>query len=270
MTKLYLTAILMSVILVTVACGGGGNTYIGDTHVGKYTTVTLEESLTTPDVAAVVELIDPIEGAELYINDVKVADFDSYGIAEFEPDEFGDVECKIVADGETYIDTLAMYIETGFIRYNSNGANGDFKLPVEGGEVVLTPSSVTFGSSDMIWAYNVRVPKDKTITFDYISTILPDSNPHYGNNKLDIHFRLDDYADRYLLYPDEMYPAKYIDAETDKWISAPMELSHGIHTVFVCPNFRSDKNYISVIHASDFSSGTFSANYKSLDTWPSD
>lgn len=275
--KFYLT--IFSILILLSACSQN-NTHTGETHMGNYTKVTLKEDLNSPDVTAKVEFIPPddIDSRytifEFYVDDKYVGNFTDNKL-EFTPEKYGDVDCYIVAgDGNessniTYEDVLKLYIETGYIQFNSSGENGDIRRADDGEEIVLTPSNVTLGSCDMIWAYNVRVPKDGKISFDYIAEKLSDNAPNFNNNVLAIHFRLDDYSERDLLYPDEPYPQKYIDAETEKWIDSPAELSHGIYTLYVCPNFKSDKTRISVIHSSDFSTGTFTANYKSIINWPS-
>jgi len=255
MKKILLTITIISALLT--ACSQEQTSHTGETHMGSYTKVTLEEDLQSPDVTAIVELIDPLKNATLWIDDKQVASFVGK-IAEFQPSTFGNVECEIRAGNDIFIDTLELYIETGFIWYNQTGeSNGDKKLPIENGTVVITPYSITLGSCDMIWAYNVRVPYQKTITFDYTSVLLQ------GSKKAELHFRLSDYADR-------IESHQYIDAETEKWLDAPMELGHGIHLVFVCPSLLSDKSRVTVTHDSDFSSGAFQANYQSITNWPSE
>lgn len=255
MKKFLLTITIISALLT--ACSQESKTHTGETHMGEYTKVTLEEDLQSPDVTAIVELIDPLKNATLWIDNKQVASFVGK-IAEFQPSIFGDVQCEIRAGDDIFIDTLELYIETGFIWYNSDGkVNGDKKLPIENGTVILTPSNVTLGNNDMIWAYNVRVPSQKTITFDYTSVLLS------GSKKAELHFRLSDYADR-------VESHQYIDSEPEKWIDAPMELGHGIHLVYVCPSLISDKSRVTVTHDSDFSSGAFQANYQSITNWPSE
>lgn len=259
---LYLTTILFCVLLSACA---QETTHYGETRMSSENllTVQLQEEIYSPDVTAVVTLQDPLVDATLWIDGVQVGTFNNQ-VTSFKPSVFGDVACEVRHKSGVETDTVTMEIETGYIRYNSDGINGDLKDPIENGEVILTPSNVTFGSNDMIWAYNVRVPKDGKITFDYESILLQ------GATKAEFHFRLADYKDRFDLYPDEPYVAKHIDTEVKKWLDAPLELGHGMHTVYVCPSLIADKTWISVIHSSDFSSGTFSANYASIMKWPND
>lgn len=243
--------------------------HIGETQMSKNLSVTLEENLYSPEVTAIVQLQTTIDykKAELYINDFLIGEFQN-GVLRYKPKEFGDVPCIIKFDDtKAEPDTLKLYIETSFLQYNSS-ENGDIKQCGEGENVVLTPSNVAFGSSDMIWMYNIRVAQGKEITFDFDSIALNDNNKNFGGAVLDIHFRFDDYKNRYDLYPpDEPYVAKYIDAEPDKWISAPVTLTHGIHNLYVCPSAGADKSYITVYHSGE-KNGSFSANYKTITNWP--
>lgn len=262
--------------LTLIACSQNNTTHIGETHMSKILNVYLEENLNDKNITAVVSLnasgnipVD-YQKAELLINDIVVAEFNN-GQATYQPQVFGDIDVFVrftTATGiEKIADTITLQIETWFLQYNSS-ENGDTKEPIEGGNIVLTPSNVTLGSSDMIWMYNVRVPYGKDITFNYISEKLTDNAPNFGQTKLDVHFRYDDYENRFDLYPDEPYVAKYIDTETDKWVSPPVTLSHGTYNLYVCPNEGADKSYITVTHSGD-RNGSFSANYKSIVRWPS-
>ncbi len=271
-------ACLIILALSLISCSQDSNTHEGEIYMGNILSVQLLEDLNSPDVEAVIKLNDSADipdytKAELYINDILIAQFNK-GQTGYYPKEFGDIPCLVrftTATGvQVFSDTLKLYIETGYIQYNSDGINGDIRHADDGEEIILTPSNVSLGSNDKIWAYDIRVPKDGKISFDYITTKLTDNTPNFGNNLLQLHFRLDDYADRDLLYPGEPYPAKYIDAEVDKWIDAPLELTHGVYTVYVCPNFKTDRNRVSVIHNSEFSSGMFTANYESIRKWPND
>lgn len=280
--KTYLTILKCSLILIFfTACGGSQSTYIGETRMSENNlfTVTLEENLNDKNVTAEIELNNnnsdiPSEysTAELYIGDKFIGAFNN-GFISFRPEVFGDVQCEISFLNEEGMtikvlsDTGQFYIETSFLQYNSS-ENGDIKQCGEGENIVLTPSNVTFGSSDMIWMYNVRIAKDKEITFDYESVKLDDNLPNFDGVKLDIHFRFDDYKNRYDLYPPtEPYVAKYIDAEPEKWVSPPVTLTHGVHNLYVCPSAGADKTYITVYHSGE-KNGSFSANYKSIANWP--
>lgn len=276
-TILTLTLIL---ILNLIACSQNNSSHQGETRMSTNDlfTVTLIEELNSKDVTAEIEINgnnkdvpDNYSTAELYIDDKFIGEFNN-GFIEFTPGSFGDVECQILflnADGTTAKDLTDIgqfYIETYYIAYNSS-ENGDVKEAIEDTEIVLTPSNVSLGSSDMLWLYNLRIPYGKELSFTYVSEKLTDINPNFGNNKLEVHFRYDDYKNRSELYPDEPYFAKYIDAETDKWISSPVTLSHGIHNLYVCPNLQTDRNKISVIHSGEHN-GSFTANYKSIINWP--
>ena len=265
----------LCVLILTMAlasCSQNNTTHEGEIQMSQILSTQLLEDVNGQDVEAVIKLngsseIPTYSKAELYINDILIGEFQN-GQLSYYPKEFGDIDCLVKFDGKTVIaDTLKLYIETWFIQYNSS-ENGDTKQPIEDGNVVLTPSNVTYGSLDMIWMYNLRVPKDKEITFHYESIKLSDNAPNFSNNKLDVHFRYDDYKNRYDLYPDEPYVAKYVDAEVEKWVSPPVTITHGIHNLYVCPNAGADKTYITVIHSGEHN-GSFSANYKSIVRWPS-
>lgn len=264
-------ACLIILTLSVISCSQESSTHEGEIQMSEILSVQLFEEQNSQDVEAVVRLSDSPDvpeytKAELYINDLLIGEFQN-GQLSYYPKEFGDIDCLVKFDDTKVIaDTLKLYIETWFIQYNSS-ENGDTKQPIEGENVVLTPSNVTYGSLDMIWMYNLRVPKDKEITFHYESIKLVDNAPNFSNNKLDVHFRYGDYAERYDLYPDEPYVAKYIDAEVEKWVSPPVTLTHGIHNLYVCPNSGADKSYITVIHSGEHN-GSFSANYKSIVRWP--
>ena len=263
--------ILCFALLTAIGCSQNNNTHEGEIQMSQILSVQLLEDLNGQDVEAIVKLNDSPDipkytQAVLYINDLPVGEFVN-GEMSYSPKEFGDIDCLVKFDDSTVIaDTLKLYIETWFIQYNSS-ENGDTKQCPEGENIILTPSNVAYGSLDMIWMYNLRVPKDKEITFYYESIKMTDNLPNFGGAKLDVHFRFDDYKNRYDLYPDEPYVAKYVDAEVEKWISPPVTLSHGIHNLYVCPNAGADKTYITVYHSGE-KNGSFSANYKSIVNWP--
>ena len=261
--KNILTICLALFVISTTACNQA-TTYSGEIYMSENSILTsqLEENIYDQKVTAIVTLSETKENATLWIDGVQVATFIN-NRAIFQPSIFGDIAVEVKHSGGTISDTITLDIETPFIQCMTS-ENGDTKEPIEGGEVVLTASNVTFGSNDMIWAYNLRVPKGKSITFNYESTLVS------GGTKLEVHYRLGDYKNRASLHNDDPYYAKFIDIETDKWISSPVTLEHGVYTLYVCPNFKTGLNYISVMHNSDFSNGTFSANYKSILVWPND
>src|SRR5690606_38751138 len=104
----------------------------------------------------------------------------------------------------------------------------------------IYPDNVAFGACDMIWMYNIRVPQGKTIELSYSASRVTDSNLKFGGAVLECHFRYIDYADRITTYGG--LQSKYFDAETDKWISSPLVLEHGVYDVYVCPNAGADKS----------------------------
>jgi len=239
-------------------------------------TVTLEENLNDKNVTAEIELnmnnADiPAEysGIEFYAGDKFAGTFNN-GFLSFQPEEFGDVECEVVFKNsendvvKTLTDTAQFYIETWYVAYNSS-ENGDVK-PAINGNIVIYPDNVTFGSCDMIWKYDIRVPHGKTITFDYSASRVNDNNLQFGGAVLECHFRLSDYKNRLERYDGKQ--AKYFDDEYDEWISAPIELGEGVHDLYVCPNAGADKSRLYVYHKSEELDGSFSALYDTITNWP--
>ena len=194
--KTYLTilkcSLILNLFLFFTACGGGSSTYIGETRMSTNNlfTVTLEENLNDKNVTAEIELNNnnsDIPGeystAELYIGDKFIGAFNN-GFISFVPEVFGDVECEIAFlnnEGMTtkvLTDTGQFYIETWYVAYNSS-ENGDVK-PATSGVTVLQPDNVSYGSCDMIWMYNIRVPKDKKITLSYSASRVNDLSLNFG------------------------------------------------------------------------------------------
>ena len=280
--KTYLTilkcSLILNLFLFFTACGGSQSTYTGDTRMSSNNlfTVTLEENLNDKNVTAEIELNGnntdiPAEysTAELYIGDKFIGTFNN-GFISFQPDVFGDVECEISFLNEegmaikVLTDVGQFYIEKWYVAYNSS-ENGDVK-PAINGNIVIYPDNVTFGGCDMIWKYDVRVPHGKTITFDYSASRVNDTNLQFGGAVLECHFRLGDYKSRLERYDGKQ--AKYFDDEYDEWISAPVELSHGVHDLYVCPNAGADKSRLFVYHKSDELDGSFSSLYDTITNWP--
>ena len=239
-------------------------------------TVTLEENLNDKNVTAEIELNGnntdiPAEyaKAELHIDNNFIGTFNN-GFISFMPSSFGDVECSIIFyDAEnkaiaTLTDTGQFYIETWYVAYNSS-ENGDVKIATNGNTAIY-PDNVALGSCDMIWMYNIRIPKDKKIILSYSAERVTDNSPNFNGAVLDCHFRFADYVDRITTYGG--LQAKYFDDEVDKWISSPIELSHGVYDLYVCPNAGADKSRLYVYHKSDELDGSFSALYKTITNWP--
>ena len=239
-------------------------------------TVTLEENLNDKNVTAEIELNGnntdiPAEyaKAELHIDNNFIGTFNN-GFISFMPSSFGDVECSIIFyDAEnkaiaTLTDTGQFYIETWYVAYNSS-ENGDVK-PAINGNITLYPDNVSFGSCDMVWKYDIRVPQGKTIIFSYSTSRVNDNNLQFEGAVLECHFRFVDYKSRIERYGG--LQAKYFDDEVDKWISPPIELSHGVYDLYICPNAGADKSRLYVYHKSDELDGSFSALYKTITNWP--
>jgi hypothetical protein len=271
-------SLILNLFLFFTACGGSQSTYTGETRMSTNNlfTVTLEENLNDKNVTAEIELNGnntdiPAEysTAELYIGDKFIGAFNN-GFISFVPEVFGDVECSVIFyDAEntaiaTLTDVEQFYIETWYVAYNSS-ENGDVK-PATNGITILQPDNVSYGSCDMIWMYNIRVPKDKKITLSYSASRVTDTSLKFGGAVLDCHFRFADYKERITTYGG--LQAKYFDTETDKWVSSPLELTHGIYDVYVCPNAGADKSRLFVYHKTDEIDGSFSALYKTITNWP--
>ena len=277
-TKLF--TILISTALILTACSEGGTstTYIGETRMSTSNlfSVTLTENLHNKDVTAEIELNmnnanipAGYSSIEFYAGEKFAGTFNN-GFLSFQPKEFGNIECEVVfknSDGAvlgTLSDTGQFYLETWFVAYNSS-ENGDAK-PAINGNLAIYPDNVAFGACDMIWIYNIRVPHGKKITLSYSASRVTDNNLKFDGDVLECHFRFIDYADRITTYGG--LQSKYFDAETDKWISSPLELEHGIYDVYVCPNAGADKSRLYTYHKTDEINGSFSAMYKTTTNWP--
>ena len=278
--KTYSTILKYSLILnlFLTACGGGSSTYTGETRMSTNNlfTVTLEENLNDKNVTAEIELNSnnadipaKYSKAELHIDNEFIGAFNN-GFISFVPELFGDIECSIIFyDAEnkaiaTLTDTAQFYIETWYVAYNSS-ENGEVKKAING-NIVVYRDNITIGGCDMIWKYDIRVPHGKTITFDYSSSRVNDTNLQFHGDALSCHFRLGDYKSRLDRYDGKQ--AKYFDDEYDEWISAPVELSEGVHDLYVCPNAGADKSRLYVYHNSEELDGSFSALYDTITNWP--
>ncbi len=271
--------ILISIFLISCSQEQTKTTHTGETRMSesKILSVTLQEDLSSPVVTAEVVLIDSPDipedyvDAELFINDIFISKFVN-GVTSYRPQEFGEIKCMVVFTMpddkvQTLEDTLKLYIETTFIRYNSS-ENGNTKIAINGENVTLQPDNVTLGSWDFIWMYNIRVAKDKVVKLSYESEVVTDPNKKFGGVKVECHFRLSDYENRFDMYPSPDQAFKHFDVETDKWIAPDITLEHGIHNVYICPNFGADKSRLTVKHESEKVTGTFKAMYKTIAVWP--
>ena len=270
--------LILTVLYFFTACGGNSSTHIGETIMSSNNlfTVTLEENLNDKNVTAEIELnmnnADiPVgyDSAYLQIDDNLIGKFEN-GFISFRPLIFGDVKCDIIFyndKGEAITilsDTGQFYIETWYVAYNSS-ENGDVKIATNGNTTIY-PDNVALGSCDMIWMYNIRIPKDKKIILSYSAERVTDNSPNFNGAVLDCHFRFADYVDRITTYGG--LQSKYFDTEVDKWIYAPIELVHGVYDVYICPNAGADKSRLYVYHKSDELDGSFSAIYKTITNWP--
>jgi hypothetical protein len=250
---LYLYILFFTFLVLTSCANAPEYYYQGETHMGKITTTQLTESLTDEKVMAEVVLtgVDGIvyDTATLEIDGVKVADFNEQGKAVFYPTVFGDVPCQIVfcrggVESERADDTLAMKIETWFVGAHLDVGHALREIDIDGTTNLLTEPRAR-GDNDLCFRLVVRVPDGATETITEVCEARPDIRPRY-NTKLSVHYRGNDYRNRNDLFtaPDEaMY---HIDIETDKWIASPVELSHGVHVLYVVPSVMCDLSFVTV------------------------
>ena len=253
--------IIMTAACLLYACAETPSTHVGDPIVSDNVTVTLTENLTDKNVSALVELTAGPEGyakALLKIGDDKIGYF-AGGKLNFQPSEFGDVDCSIVyydAAGaviETREDTLGLRIETWFLSVQTDVGYVPTQLENTDTKLMYTAARA-IGNDDLCWMYEIRVPYDETLKF----------TASVESGDLAVHFRLIDYAGRNSLYtlPDEaLY---HIDAETDKWISSPYEIGHGVHRLYVAPNALCALSLLKIVHVSDGISGNVTGYVKPL------
>lgn len=250
---LYLYILFFTFLVLTSCANAPEYYYQGETHMGTITTTQLTESLTDEKVMAEVVLtgVDGIayDTATLEIDGAKVADFNEQGKAVFYPTIFGDVSCQIVfysggTEVERSDDILTMKIETWFVGAHLDVGHALREIDIDGTVNLLTQPRAR-GDNDLCFRIVVRVPDGAMETISEVCEARPDSRPRY-NKTLSVHYRGADYRNRNDLFtaPDEaMY---HIDIETDKWIPSPVELSHGVHVLYVVPSVMCDLSFITV------------------------
>jgi hypothetical protein len=220
----------------------------------KYVEVKLIESQTDEKVIAEITLIkkpDDIEydTAILHIMGNPVGMFNDQDKLQFQPQQFGDVECEVIFfKGDTSVweieDILEMNIETWFAA-----AHPDLGHPLQksenGKNIELFSRDRARGNNDICFRMIIRVPADEELTIFHTAIKQTDSRPKY-NQALAVHYRNADYKDRDNLYtpPDEaMF---HIDPEKEKWIDGLVTFKHGIHILYVVPSCQHDMSNLIV------------------------
>jgi hypothetical protein len=214
----------------------------------------------------------PYDYADIQIDGETIGSFtpDAEGLLalDFEMFTAGDLACQVQfykgADiVGSFMDTVSYDIQTLFIRGYDTYRGMSFESP-QGGSIFVFPVSFTAGSWDTIFLVGARIPAGATMDLTLTGAKMTDTNPKWGNIVGAYHFRDYDYRGRFALYEEPDQPAYHIDAETDKYIHAPIEgQGQGAHEYYVCPDFPHDRTLVTVGYTVRLKSGeTYTGAFK--------
>ena len=244
----------------------------GVIYMSEYLKVETIEHIDKKDVDLKIEIIKDsdidYDIAEIYINGViRGAILPSSSIVTVAKiKEFGEVEIKAILkkddiEIETVKENFNLDIKTFSVRVGEIENDNLFDCP-ENDTFQVTPD-FHYGYHDRSMVFELRIPTGESMTFDYDITELIDDDP-FANQPMTVHFRLDDYDNRYDLFelPDD--PIAHFDIELDKWIENSVTLGGGVHRLYVIASRLHDRSLLKVYARGGFET-MISGYFKSMD-----
>jgi len=219
--------------------------------------------ITGAEIARVEAIITDPKGGSTTLNTYKTQD--GWKTA-YMPKVFGDTNIKVKVYEQTDpedVETLnvinefefdtPIVIDTWFVRTLITDLQIHERVDLLGLEpgvvtsfVNPSPNVAGFGSHDTSFMFELRIPQGKKMRFLAWTVKETDNNPYFGNVKVDVHFRLKDYLDRYEKHTGNFSPADVLDIETEKHIDSAdwFELESGLHLLYVVPSNYGDKTMV--------------------------
>lgn len=209
-------------------------------------------------VECAIELVDagvPYDRAEIMIDEGDgPMTLPFYGakdgpqIATYNPKKFGDIPVTVIAyraehEVARWDDVYTIEIGTWFLRAMQ------IEDSVDRQDLLVTPNytpSGNIGRHDVVGYMEARIPKGQKLILSLTSVMMADTKPKY-TGRVDAHFRLGDYKDRFTRHTGYLEPNRVLDDEPEKWIdgmTGVLELDEGIHQIYIAPSCLGQKTMI--------------------------
>ena len=113
-------------------------------------------------------------------------------------------------------------------------------------EIFCVATSVS--DMSMLFLYAVRIPAGETLTIgkNVSFEAVPHVGDFIGHPLRAIHYRGEEYRNRFDLYENPDAPCYNINPEPEKWIDGPIVLSAGVHVLYVAPSEEHDQTRVEV------------------------